>query len=374
LTESARATARIALPAHATALPHAELDSVEVYERLDPLGMRHQIASLPRQAADAWDLGTHFTLPQHFVTPGQVILLGVGGSAAGPDVITSLADRGLGVPTRLISNYTAPRLGPDALVIATSFSGATEETVASFQAALPSARMALAITTGGPLEQHARQTGIPACTYQWDGPPRAAFSYSLFPALAILTRLQAIDLTPATVDHAIAQLAHDASRLDIAQPRAGNQAKHLASSLADTTPIILAPTLLAPAARRWVGQLAENAKQWSAPCILPEFNHNSLVALAERPEAHDGLRVVLLDTPVAHPRNRLRIEQTASMLEAAGIGYEHVLIEASEPLEAITRACYLGDWVSLYTAMLNDVDPWPVAPIDQLKSALAENE
>ena len=84
------------------------------------------------------------------------------------------------------------------------------------------------------------------------------------------------------------------------------------------------------------------------------------------------LHVVLLDGAALHPRNRLRVELTAAQLEEAGVSHEVVAVEGEALLDSILRACYLGDWVSYYLALLNGADPLPTLPLDRLKEQLAQ--
>ncbi len=358
------------------------LDDPGLYSRLDPAGMRHLIAALPRQAREAWAAGQAWELPAGFRTPRRVVVVGVGGSAIGADVVASLAASVSNVPVQVQRAYAAPVTDDETLVVACSFSGETEETLAALAGARDGPGMRLAITTGGRLAEMANDLGYPQFNYRWDGPPRTAFAYGLFPLLAILKRLDAMPIADGAVERAIEGLDAAAGEWGIQAPEHSSEtpniAKQLARTLAGRIPVIIGVDFLEISARRWAADLNENAKQWAFHEALPEADHNLVSGLGAPAAARDLLHVVLLDSFAVHERNRLRARLTAQLLTEAGIAHTEVSADggngAQDMLEATLRACYLGDWVSLYLAMLNEVDPAPIEAIDALKASLAEHE
>ena len=120
-----------------------------------------------------------------------------------------------------------------------------------------------------------------------------------------------------------------------------------------------------------MGNDTENAKQWALSATLPEADHNLVVGFAKPEGVRAQLHVVLLDGEALHPRNRLRVELTAAQLQEAGVSHEVVTVEGEALLDSILRACYLGDWVSYYLALLNGADPLPTLPPDRLKEQMA---
>lgn len=180
-----------------------------------------------------------------------------------------------------------------------------------------------------------------------------------------------LTLAPGAVDAALAELSGCADDWGLDVPEERNAAKQLARRIAGRVPVILGPDLLEVAARRWAGQLSENAKQWALFAALPEADHNLIVGFPGPDVAREALHVLLLDAPTLHPRNRLRVRLTAHALDEAGVPHDELLIGGTEPLDTLLRACYLADWVSLYAAVLNGADPYPVRVSDWLKQALA---
>jgi glucose/mannose-6-phosphate isomerase len=119
--------------------------------------------------------------------------------------------------------------------------------------------------------------------------------------------------------------------------------------------------------------MSENAKQWALFAGLPELDHNLIVGFADPATARDAVHVLMLDAASVHERTRLRVRLTGEALDEAGIAHDELLLGGDNQLDAIMRACYLSDWVSLYLAMLNGADPTPVAPIAKLKTELGKH-
>ena len=348
------------------------LDDPALRARVDPSEFWRLIAELPLHARAARELGETWRPLEGFARPSRVVVLGVGGSAIGGDVVATLASRVGSVPVEVVRDYSAPPPDEGTLLVASSFSGNTEEVLTAFSAQVGGLGQRLAITTGGRLAALAREHGVPLLTYDFDGPPRSAFGYGVLLPLQVLRRLGVLDLDAAAIEGALLGLDRGAEAWGPGQPATSNLAKQIALRLRDRAPLVVGAGVLAVAARRWAAQLAENAKLWAFPLALPEADHNAIVALEWRQEVERALRVVLLGGAALHPRNQARVRVTAGELAAAGVEHEVVAVETEDPLGAILEACYLGDWVSYYLALLNEVDPLQTPILDRVKAALAE--
>ncbi len=348
----------------------AVLDDTALYARLDTSGMRHLMARLADQCREAWAAGQAWSIPASLRRPDRVVVVGMGGSAIGAEVVSTIAARLSTVPVTVVRGYTPPPTDAGTLVIASSHSGETEETLEAFQRTLTEPSMHLAMTTGGRLGRLAESMGYELFRYETTGPPRTAIGWGVFPLLAILQRLGVLPLEATAVEAACAELDQCAADWGIDVPLAANMAKQIAMALEGRIPVIVGPEMLEVAARRWAGQISENAKQWAVHVALPEMNHNLIVGLGSPPAAREALHAVLLDSRALHERTRLRVQLTAEAMDRALIPHHELLIGGTSPLDSVLRACCFGDWVSLYLAMLNEVDPTPVPAIDQLKQAL----
>ena len=166
------------------------LDDLEVYERLDPHGMGALIAGLGDQVREAWAAGRAWEAPASFTTPERVVVVGMGGSAIGADIAATIARIGSQVPVEVVRDYAPPPAGPGTLIVGSSVSGNTEETLAGLEAARGAPGMRLAITTGGKLAQF----DGPLLQFSWEGHPRAALGWGLMPLSGVLTGLGVLSI------------------------------------------------------------------------------------------------------------------------------------------------------------------------------------
>ena len=173
-------------------------------------------------------------------------------------------------------------------------------------------------------------------------------------------------------ERTFAALERAAERWALAVPERDNEAKRLARRLHGRVPVIVGAGYLDVAARRWAAQLNENSKQWAFAAALPEADHNLVLGFPAPPAARELLHAVFLDAASVHPRTRLRVGLTAGLLDDAGVAHDTVAVDGDSMLESLLLAIYLGDWVSLYLAMLNDADPTEMAALEELKVALAQ--
>ena len=349
------------------------LDDRATYAGGDPQGMATYIAELPAQCRAAWTAGMAWTPPASFHRPSRVVVLGMGGSAIGAEIVSTIAASVTSIPVHIVRGYTAPMVDANTLVIASSWSGDTEETLEAFQRTLGGDGMRLAITSGGRLARFGESLGYSVMTYDFDGQPRAAIGWGVFALLGVLRRLDVVAISDALVDEVVAALEVCATDWGLDQPGDSNVAKQIARRVEGRIPVILGPDFLEIAARRWAGQMSENSKQWALFGALPEVDHNLIVGFAGPDVARESVHVLMLDSVAVHERTRLRIRLTGEALDAAGIEHDELLMGGENQLDAIMRACYLSDWVSLYLAMLNGADPTPVEPISKLKDELSKH-
>ncbi len=353
-------------------IPGGILDDLEGLRRLDRGNMLGAAATLPEHVRDAWAISRSLALPEGHRAVGSVAVLGMGGSAIGGDLVRGIwADR-LRVPMEVVRGYDLPAwVGPSTLVVASSYSGTTEETISAFgQAAARKAPSAI-ISTGGTLLGVARRAGLPCLAFPGGGQPRASVGYAITLLAGLLERAGLLELTAAEVEAA----AHDADIRVAASvpelPTDENEAKRLAWSIVDRLPIIEASGFLAPVARRWKTQLNENGKTTAAWEELPEATHNAVVGYPQPDTLKDHLLVLFLASADDHERNALRARLSRELLDSAGIGTEVVTVTGQSRFGQALDAIVRGDYTSTYLAALYGLDPTPVESITLLKTAMA---
>jgi len=349
------------------------LDDPKVYNQYDPEGMLARINEMPWQCQQAWQAAMSFNLPADYTEVDKVIILGMGGSAIGGDLVRSLAESEAKMPVLVHRDYGLPAFVDDrTLVIASSYSGNTEETLSAFEPALKTGAKKLVMTTGGRLQAIAEENNIPVFKINYKAQPRAALGFSFLPTLGCLQKLGFLSDKSADVAETVRVLEGLSARINEKSPLADNPAKQLAQRLYGCLTVIYGAGILAETAHRWKTQVNENGKAWAFYEVFPELNHNATVGYPSPEELASRIRVILLRAPSLNQRVLLRYEVTCELLDRARIAHEFVDSEGSSLLSQMMSLVLFGDYASYYLAILYRVDPSPVEVINYLKDRLAK--
>ena len=350
------------------------LDQPERFPAIDTQQMLGHIDALPEQFADAWQhVQSLPTLPDSFKDVRLIVVTGMGGSAIGGDYMAALVNETCPVPVIVNRDYTLPAYvnGPDVLVVASSHSGNTEETLAAFDEARARGAQLMAVSTGGALSQKAADAGAPLWPFQYQSQPRAAFGWSFGLMVGLAQRLGlAGDLTT-DVEEAIALMRESRPRFQENVPIAENMPKRYAGQFCERIGVFYGSGIMAPVARRWKGQLNENAQTWAEFDVLPEMNHNGVVGTEHPPKALEKLMVLFLKSSFDHPRVTLRQQLTQKLYLQQGIGVDDFKAHGNSRLAQMLYATHFGDYLRYYLAMQHDADPTPIDSIVMLKEGLA---
>ncbi|MBN2169988.1 MAG: hypothetical protein JW819_01550 [Candidatus Krumholzibacteriota bacterium] len=345
----------------------------------DPGDMLGKVAAFPERYAAARDAALP-ALPADRA-PSRILVGGMGGSGIAGALVAGWLDWRPGPPRPLLAfgGYELPPTAPGDLLVLCSHSGDTEEVLALLAAALARPDLPMVpVAAGGRLAARAadaRAAGAPVGeTLILPGgmPPRAALPAMLGRLLALLARLGWPSLAAGEEAALRADLAAVAADCGPGRPPGENPAKDLALALGDAAPVCvaLAPAY-APVARRLRCQFEENAKRAARDLILPELHHNSWVPWT----GGDSLGAALwLGEADAHPRTRRRRELSEAALAAAGLPALALPARGGEPLARLLTTVLLGDFLSVYHALMRDVDPTPVDALAAMKARLADEE
>ncbi len=354
-------------------MSNINLDDPEVFKQADPEGMLARIKELSWQCHQAFQAAMSLNLPADYADIDKVVILGMGGSAIGGDLIRTLAETESRIPILIHRDYGLPAfVNNRTLVIASSYSGNTEETLSAFGLSLKTEAKKLAMTTGGRLKEMAEENNIPVFKIEYKAQPRAALGFSFIPTLGVLQRLGFLGDKTADVAETVKVLEGLSARIDEKVPLSSNPAKQMAQRLYGCLPVIYGAGILAEVAHRWKTQINENGKAWAFYEVFPELNHNATVGFEYPREIASQIRVVLLRSPLFNQRVQLRYEVTCELLKRAGVKYEFVDSEGSSPLSQMVSTVSFGDFASYYLAILYRVDPSPVNVINYLKERLAK--
>lgn len=349
----------------------ARLDDPAALRRADPGGMLDLVASAGRQARDALDAAAAADLRGPL--PSTVVVAGMGGSGIAGDVLAALAAPAATVPVLTVKHDRLPRfVRAGTLVIALSYSGNTDETVAAAQQALQVGARLVAVTSGGRLAELAHAAGAPVVGLPAGMPPRAALWSLTVPVLAVA---EAAGVLPAALAHVPAAadvLDAEAAALGPDVPGETNPAKQAAARLAGTLPVVWGTGLLgAVAATRFRCQCNENAKISAVSAAVPEADHNDVMGLEGGPGPGRTL-VLLRDLPGEHPRDAVRVDAVLSALGLSGPAAPLRRDAGDGPdLVRFARLVAFADYTSVYLGLARGVDPTAVRTIDHVKELVA---
>lgn len=347
--------------------------TLDEIKRIDPKGMYTWITDFPLQVEDAVRIGKEIKVKLDVRGIHNIVLTGLGGSAIGGDLLRSYLGDELRIPFIINRHYTLPAfVGKNSLVIVSSYSGNTEETISAHKDATKRKAKVLCISTGGETMNMAKKFKQPWIQIPPGLSPRAALGYSFFPLLVMLSKLHLIKSKDRDIKETIQLLKSKATHFSNPESPE-NVPLQLAERLKGMLPIIYAPVDHFDAVNmRWRGQFAENSKQLSSGHVLPEMNHNELVGWKVLTDLMKHMHVIFIKDSGTHKRVAIREEITKQVVARYAGDVTEVISEGKSLLARIFSLIHFGDWVSLYLAVLNNEDPEPVAVINYLKNELAK--
>jgi glucose/mannose-6-phosphate isomerase len=350
----------------------SELNEATI-RRIDASDMRGLLIRFPEQIEEAIAIGESSGISLDLSNVSSIVITGLGGSAIGGDLLRSYLADEVSIPIVVNRHYFLPEfVRKKSLVIVSSYSGNTEETLAAHRDALRRGAHVLCISSNGATERIARQRKNPLIKIPGGFPPRAALGYSFFPILVTLIRNGLLRGRRRDLQETVVLLKKKALLYENLAS-ASNDALSIAREFKGRLPVIYSTTEHFDSVNlRWRTQLAENAKVLAYGNVLPEMNHNELVGWKVLRKLMKEIAVVVLRDADEHPRVKVRLDLTRKIVAKYSSHIIEVKSEGDSLLARMFSLIYLGDWVSYYLAMLNGVDPTPVKVIDYLKSELAK--
>ena len=361
------------------------------FSELDKANMIELLEEFPQKMRDALRLGEEFFIPTNFLPAPDsssvtvpaptrnfknIVVLGMGGSAIGGSLLSDYLADELSVPIVVIRGYDIPKfVDENSLVFAVSYSGNTEETLSALKRCLEVKARVIALTSGGKLSVMAQENNFPLIKVPAGIQPRAAISYLFFPVLKALERL---GLTKertgeGEIEETFKILQELSKEYGAKSPLENNFAKKVAMGLYQHLPLVYGSEgLLKAVAMRWKTQINENSK-W--PCfwnIFPELDHNEIVGYEIENSINRQVKIVYLQDKKGFSRVEQRREITRKIIEDKVAEFIVCPTKGKGKMARMFSLIFLGDLASYYLAILNQVDPSPVACIEDLKKKLAK--
>jgi glucose/mannose-6-phosphate isomerase len=347
------------------------LDDQATLRRIDPEDMLGRVAALPGQLAQAHRVAADVRLDERHTDVDAIVVLAMGGSAIGAELVAGAAGDRLRVPLIVHRDYGLPGgVGDRTLIVAASHSGETAETLSGFAAARERNLPIAVITTGGRLATEAAAAGMPLFHYRLGGQPRAAIGFGvgllheMLARAGLIERPDELGPTAEALEEVIAASAPSVET-------AANPAKQLAWAIFGRIPVVYGHGAMSAVAHRWKTQLNENAKAWAAWEPMPEANHNAIEGSLNPRELGDGLYVVQLRDRSEPPQIAERYRVVEELLGERATNRSVVWADGPSPLARVLTTVARGDLVSVYLAILYQTDPTPVTLLAMLKERLA---
>jgi glucose/mannose-6-phosphate isomerase len=348
------------------------LISLDEIKRIDVSGMYNLIKSFPEQASDAVEIARASKIRLSSSRIKNVIITGLGGSAIGGDILRSYAADQIGVPVLVNRSYTLPQfVGNNSLVVVSSYSGGTEETISAYAMARKKGAQILVISSGGKIGETAAKLHHDWIKIPGGLPPRAALGYSFFTMLTVFQNVGLLKSKPAEIKETLGLL----KRLSDEYSDYGKnpQPLWLAEQLMNMLPIVYSSTERIDAVNlRWRGQISENAKTVAYGNFFPEMNHNEIVGYSTLRDILSRFVVIFLIDKGDHPRVAARFNFVKEIIRPYCSDVIEIESQGKSLLARTFSLIHLGDWTSYYLAIKKNVDPTPVSNIDMLKKSLSE--
>ena len=343
------------------------------YQHIDTDNMHQSIYEFSDHLVKALEIGKAIALKNQYSDIHNVVVAGMGGSAIGGDVAKLLCKNELKVPMVVSRNYTLPGwVNENTLVICSSYSGNTEETLAAFEHARVKGAQIVGISTGGTLTEKMAEFELDLVTIPGGLQPRAALAFSLVPMLFLMKQTGLIGSE--TMDQLPGAASFIASIRDgYGKQSEDNPTYSLAQQIYKTIPVIYGETdATGTLAVRFKGQLNENAKMLAYCNELPEMNHNEIVGFKNNQDILNHISIIWLKDEKDHPRTAVRQESSQEIIYDLCANHEVVSAVGDSVATRFLHLIHYGDWVSYWCAILHQTDPTPVKKIDRLKAILSE--
>jgi glucose/mannose-6-phosphate isomerase len=352
-------------------MPTIDLDDQEALRRLDASDMLGTVAALGEHVAAGYAAGRAITGPPSLDGVTSAVFCGMGGSAVAGDVLKQTFRDRLPVPVDVNRSPMLPAYaGPHTLVLVSSFSGETSETLSAAREAVRRGCRVISITSGGTLGSLCADNEIAVAPVPSGFQPRAALGHLTF---AMLGALEAAGLVPSLegeVTETTDALARSTADLGPGVPVSQNPAKELAAWLGGRVGVIWgAEGIGSVAAMRWKTQLNENGKVPAWHAAMSELDHNEVVGWTEPYGAMHA--IVALRSAHEHPELAARFALSADIATEAGAEVREVWAPQLGPVASLLWLVHLGDFATCYVGLARGVDPTPVDVITGLKAALA---
>ena len=350
------------------------LDDLTYISNVDRSNMLKLVLEFPQQILGGVEIASKLEIPSSYADVSKILATGMGGSGIPGDYLKASLKHAINVPFAVNKDYTLPRfVDAETLVLAISYSGTTEETIAAFHAARKVGAKIIGITSGATLGDLCKKYAVPCVLVPAGRQSRASFGYLFSSALVLLQRLGFIPDMRTHIEEAVDVLKRMTTELRPEIPTSKNIAKSVAVKLVGKMPFIYGVRDYNVVALRWRQQFNENSKIVASNEAFPELDHNEIVAFDSSDESYKMYEMILLRQEGEDPRIARRIELSKSIFRSQKVSFTELWSRGSGVLAKLLSLTYIGDLVSVYLAVARGTDPTPVETIKRIREVMSED-
>jgi glucose/mannose-6-phosphate isomerase len=348
------------------------LDDIVGMRKIDKSNMLGFCTDAANHYEESWKTAEKVKL--NYQNPENVVIAGMGGSAIGGELLKDFTRGAAKVPIEISREYYLPAYaGKKSLVVLASYSGDTEETLSSFLDAANRKCMMFCISSGGNLIKYAKKLNVPYVQVQADMPPRAALPHMLVPLLRCLEKTNVVPDMSGYFSGATQMLKRVSSENSPDKGASENFAKTLAENLNGTAPAVYGFGIYRGLALRFKQQFNENSKIPAKWETFSELNHNETMGWENPKELAKCYAIVLIRDKAEPVEIRSRIEITKTLMQPTVSKIFEVWAQGKSNLAKMLSTILVGDFTSIYLAMLRKMDPTPVKTVDAMKQKIEQN-
>ncbi|MGQ9506569.1 MAG: bifunctional phosphoglucose/phosphomannose isomerase [Candidatus Bathycorpusculaceae bacterium] len=348
------------------------LDNIEKIRKVDKSDMLSFCVNAPKHYEEAAKIARKFLIG--YSKPQKIIVAGMGGSGIGGELLKDWA-RGIAlVPIEVVREYSLPVYADkNTLVFVVSYSGETEETLSVFVEAIKKGCMIVCISSGGKLLEYAEKLNLPHIRIPSGMPPRAALPYFFMPLLIVLEKIGLVSNVNMEVSEAVNILKKVSNENSPEKLSSINFSKTLALNVNGTVPVVYGFGFYQAVAQRFKQQFNENSKIPSKWEFLPELNHNEIVGWEKAGKMAKNFSAIFIRDGEEPKEIRNRIEATKELMLGKKVKVFEVWSMGESRLAKMLSTICIGDFTSVYLALLRKVDPTPVKTIAMLKEKIKQS-
>jgi glucose/mannose-6-phosphate isomerase len=348
------------------------LDDVERIKQIDKNNMLLFCVEASKHYEKAAKLAK--TISVDYPKPQTIVVAGMGGSAIGGELLKDWSRDKATVPIEVCREYTLPEYAnKNTLVFVVSYSGETEESLSVFLDAAKRKCKRICISSGGTLQQFAEKLSLPYLRVPSEMAPRATLPYLFIPTLVMMEKIGLVKGVASEVSETIKTLKHVSEANSPEKPLKDNFSKTLASNVCGTIPVVYGFGFYRAVAQRFKTQFNENSKVPAKWEFFPELNHNEIVGWEAVKELAKCFSVILIRDDDEPEAIRMRIEATKELIREQSMKTFEVRSLGKNILAKMASVICIGDFTSVYLAVLRRIDPTPVKTISLLKERIKQS-